>query len=112
MFQISVRTLGRLTDPQQFDNIILKPGSNGSLVRVMDVGRAELGAEDYSAKLRFNGYDGVGIGITQLPTANALDVDKACRAELDRLSKRFPPGLQYQIAFDTTTLSATPYAKC
>ena len=103
MFQISVRTLGRLTDPEQFNNIILKPGSNGSLVRVIDVGHSELGAEDYSAKLRFNGYDGVGIGITQLPTANALDVDKACRDELDRLSKRFPPGLQYQIAFDTTT---------
>ncbi len=103
MFQISVRALGRLTDPEQFNNIILKSGSNGSLVRIIDVGRAELGAEDYSVKLRFNGYDGVGIGITQLPTANALDVDKACRDELERLSKRFPPGLQYKIAFDTTT---------
>ena len=70
---------------------------------VIDVGHSELGAEDYSAKLRFNGYEGVGIGITQLPTANALDVDKACRDELQRLSKRFPPGLEYQIAFDTTT---------
>jgi HAE1 family hydrophobic/amphiphilic exporter-1 len=103
MFQISVRALGRLTDPEQFNNIILKPGSNGSLVRVIDVGHAELGAEDYSVKLRFNGYEGVGIGITQLPTANALDVDKACRDELDRLSTRFPPGLEYQVAFDTTT---------
>ena len=64
---------------------------------------AELGAEDYSARLRFNGYDGVGIGVTQLPTANALDVDKAVRVELDRLSKRFPPGLEYKVAFDTTT---------
>ena len=103
MFQISVRALGRLTDPEQFNNIILKPGSNGSLVRVIDVGHSELGAEDYSAKLRFNGYEGVGIGITQLPTANALDVDKAVRAELDRLSTRFPPGLEYSVAFDTTT---------
>jgi len=103
MFQISVRAVGRLTDPQQFDNIVLKPGGNGALVRLLDVGYSELGAEDYSAQLRFNGYDGVGIGITQLPTANALDVDKAVRDELNRLSKRFPPGLQYQIAFDTTT---------
>src|SRR5450759_4708518 len=103
MFQISVRALGRLTDPEQFNNIVLKPGSNGSLVRVIDVGHSELGAEDYSAKLRFNGYEGVGIGITQLPTSKALDVDKACRDELQRLSKRFPPGLEYQIAFDTTT---------
>ena len=103
MYQISVRAVGRLTDPQQFDHIILKPGSNGALVRLIDVGYAQLGAEDYSARLRFNGYDGVGIGITQLPTANALDVDKAVRAELDRLSKRFPSALQYAIAFDTTT---------
>src|SRR5208283_1787652 len=103
MFQISVRAVGRLTDPQQFDNIVLKPGGNGALVRLVDVGYSELGAEDYSARLRFNGYDGVGIGITQLPTANALDVDKAVRSELGRLAKRFPPGLEYQIAFDTTT---------
>jgi hydrophobic/amphiphilic exporter-1 (mainly G- bacteria), HAE1 family len=103
MFQISVRAVGRLTEPAQFNNIILKPGSNGALVRVMDVGHAELGAEDYSARLRFNGFDGVGIGVTQLPTANALDVDKAVKSELTRLSQRFPPGLEYKVAFDTTT---------
>ncbi|HLI64172.1 MAG TPA: efflux RND transporter permease subunit, partial [Terriglobales bacterium] len=103
MYQISVRTVGRLTEPSQFDNIILKSGSNGALVRLIDVGRAELGAEDYSGQLRYNGYKGIGIGVSQLPTANALDVDQAVRAELARLSKRFPPGLHYAIAFDTTT---------
>ena len=103
MYQISVRAVGRLTETSQFDNIILKPGNNGALVRLIDVGHAELGAEDYSGKLRFNGYNGIGIGVSQLPTANALDVDKAVRAELDRLKLRFPPGLQYAIAFDTTT---------
>ena len=103
MFQISVRAVGRLTDSHQFDNIILKQGGNGALVRLVDVGYSELGAEDYSTRLRFNGYDGVGIGVTQLPTANALDVDKAVKAELTRLSKRFPPGLEYAVAFDTTT---------
>ena len=103
MYQISVRALGRLTEAAQFDNIVLKPGNNGALVRLIDVGHAELGAEDYSGKLRFNGYNGIGIGITQLPTANALDVDKAVRAELARLAKRFPPGLHYGVAFDTTT---------
>jgi HAE1 family hydrophobic/amphiphilic exporter-1 len=103
MYQISVRALGRLTEASQFDNIILKPGINGALVRLSDVGHAELGAEDYSGQLRYNGHNGIGIGISQLPTANALDVDKAVRAELDRLSKRFPPGLHYAIAFDTTT---------
>jgi HAE1 family hydrophobic/amphiphilic exporter-1 len=95
--------VGRLTEAAQFDNIILKPGSNGALVRLMDVGHAELGAEDYSGKLRFNGYNGIGIGVSQLPTANALAVDKAVRAELERLKKRFPPGLEYAVAFDTTT---------
>ena len=103
MYQISVRTVGQLTEPAQFDNIILKSGSNGALVRLIDVGRAELGAEDYSGKLRYNGYKGIGIGVSQLPTANALDVDHAVRSELARLSKRFPPGLHYAIAFDTTT---------
>ena len=103
MFQISVRAIGRLVDTQQFDNIVLKAGSNGALVRLIDVGYSQLGAEDYSTRLRFNGYDGVGIGVTQLPTANALDVDKAVRAELDRLAVHFPPGLKYSVAFDTTT---------
>lgn len=103
MFQISVRAVGRLTEASQFENIILKPGNNGALVRLKDVGRAELGAEDYSSVLRYNGYDSIGIGVSQLPTANALDVDKAVRAEMVRLSKRFPPGLLYQTAFDSTT---------
>jgi len=103
MYQISVRAVGRLTEAAQFNDIILKPGTNGALVRLRDVGRAELGAEDYSSILSFNGYEGVGIGVTQLPTANALDVDHAVRTELARLSKRFPPGLRYDIAFDTTT---------
>jgi len=103
MYQISVRAVGRLTEAEQFNNIILKPGNNGALVRLIDVGHAELGAEDYSGKLRYNGYNGIGIGVSQLPTANALDVDQAVRAELARLSKRFPPGLRYAVAFDTTT---------
>lgn len=103
MFQISVRAVGRLTEAAQFNNIILKPGNNGALVRLKDVGRAELGAEDYSSILRYSGFDAIGLGVSQLPTANALDVDKAVRLELARLSKRFPPGLEYQIAFDSTT---------
>jgi hydrophobic/amphiphilic exporter-1 (mainly G- bacteria), HAE1 family len=102
-FQISVRAAGRLTEVAQFDDIILKPGVNGALVRLKDVGRAELGAEDYSGELRFNGYEGIGIGISQLPTANALDVDKAVKEELAKLSQRFPPGMKYAMAFDSTT---------
>jgi HAE1 family hydrophobic/amphiphilic exporter-1 len=104
VYQISVRAVGRLRDPAEFENIIIKSGNDGSLVRLKDVGRAELGAEDYSSNLRYNGYEAIGIGVTQLPTANAIDIDRKVRAELARLSKRFPPGLKYQIAFDTTTV--------
>jgi hydrophobic/amphiphilic exporter-1 (mainly G- bacteria), HAE1 family len=101
-YQISVRAIGRLSDPKEFENIILKTGTDGTLVRIRDVGRAELGAEDYSSLLRFNGHDAVGIAVTQLPGANALDVDRAAKAELARLSRNFPPGLKYAVAFDTT----------
>jgi len=103
-YQISVRAVGRLSEASEFDNIILKTGSDGTLVRVKDVGRAELGAENYGTLLRFNGHDAVGLAVTQLPGANALDVDKAAKAELLRLSKNFPPGIKAAVAFDTTTV--------
>jgi HAE1 family hydrophobic/amphiphilic exporter-1 len=101
-FQISVRAIGRLTEASQFENIILKTNSDGTLVRLKDVGRAELGAEDYSSDLMFNGRESVGLGVTQLSSANALEVDRLVIAELDRLSTHFPPGMKYQNAFDTT----------
>jgi len=101
-YQVSVRAVGRLSEPAQFDNIILKTNSDGTLVRLKDVGHAELGAEDYATDLQFNGQDAVGLGVTQLSTANALDVDRLAIAELERLSKSFPPGLHYKLAFDTT----------
>ncbi len=101
-FQISVRAVGRLSEAPQFDNIILKSNADGTLVRLRDVGHAELGAEDYSSDLEYKGHESVGIAITQLSTANALEVDRRCIAELDRLAKRFPPGMKYELAFDTT----------
>ncbi|MBZ5656077.1 MAG: multidrug efflux RND transporter permease subunit [Acidobacteriia bacterium] len=101
-FQISVRAVGRLSEATQFENIILKSNADGTLVRLRDVGRAELGAENYGSNLMYNGHESVGLGITQLSTANALDVDRRCIAELERLSKRFPPGMRYELAFDTT----------
>src|SRR6201997_952259 len=103
-YQVSVRAIGRLSEAAQFDNIVLKTGSDGTLVRLKDIGRAELGAEDYGSMLRFNGHQAVGMGVTQLPGANALDVDKAVKAELIRLSSNFPPGLKVAVAFDTTTV--------
>src|SRR5580700_2065802 len=101
-FQISVRVVGRLSETAQFNDVILKSNSDGTLVRLKDVGHAELGAEDYTTDLDYNGRDAIGIAVTQLSTANALDVHQKCVAELDRLSKRFPPGMKYEIAFDTT----------
>jgi HAE1 family hydrophobic/amphiphilic exporter-1 len=101
-FQISVRAVGRLSEASQFDNIILKSNADGTLVRLRDVGRSELGAENYGSNLMYNGHESVGLGVTQLSTANALDVDRRCIAELERLSKRFPPGMKYELAFDTT----------
>src|SRR5712671_6670699 len=101
-FQISVRAVGRLSEASQFENIILKSNADGTLVRLKDVGRAELGAEDYGTDLDYNGRDAVGLGVTQLSTANALDVHRKCLAELERLSKHFPPGMKYEVAFDVT----------
>jgi HAE1 family hydrophobic/amphiphilic exporter-1 len=102
MYQLSVRAVGRLREPEEFDNIIVKAGEGGSLVRLKDVGRAELGAETYSSQLRFQGVEAVGFGVIQLPTANALDVEHAVVAEMERLSAQFPPGLRYLVAFNTT----------
>ncbi|HEY7292153.1 MAG TPA: multidrug efflux RND transporter permease subunit [Vicinamibacterales bacterium] len=103
-YQISVRAAGRLSDPAQFDDIILKRSADGALVRVRDVGRTELGAESYSTASRFNGHDAIGFGVLQLPTANALQVYRDVVAEIDRLSRRFPPGMKVEVAFDTTTV--------
>jgi len=101
-YQVSVRAVGRLSEPAQFDNIILKTNSDGTLVRLKDVGHAELGAESYSTDLQFDGHDAIGIGVTQLSTANALDVDRKAIAELNRLQQSFPPGMHAKVAFDTT----------
>ena len=101
-YQFSIRAKGRLSTPAQFEDLIVKTGQDGTLVRLRDVGRAELGAQDYSSLLRFNGREAVGLGVYQLPSANALAVKKAVTAELDRLISLFPPGVKFRIAFDTT----------
>jgi HAE1 family hydrophobic/amphiphilic exporter-1 len=102
-FQVPVRVVGRLSDPAEFDQIIVKNSSTG-LVLLKDVGHSVVGAEDYSTRLEFNGMTGVGIGVQQLSNANALDVDRLAKSTLVELSKRFPPGLQYRVAFDSTTV--------
>jgi hydrophobic/amphiphilic exporter-1 (mainly G- bacteria), HAE1 family len=100
MYNLSVRALGRLTEPTQFENVVLKAGADGALVRVRDVGRVELGAETYSANLRFVGLEASGMGIQLLPSANALQVYAGVMKEMARLEKNFPPGLEWRLAFD------------
>ncbi len=102
-FQIPVRVVGRLTSPEEFDNIIVKNSSNG-LVLLKDVGHSVVGAEDYSSALKYLGHEANGIGVEQLSNANALEVDRAAKAALQDLSKGFPPGLKYAVAFDSTTV--------
>ena len=102
-FQYSVRAVGRLSSPEEFNNLILKQGPTG-VILVKDVGRAEIGAEDYSNTLEYSGQPAIGIGVQQLTNANALEVDRKAKAELATLAKTFPPGLHYIVAFDTTTV--------
>jgi HAE1 family hydrophobic/amphiphilic exporter-1 len=101
-YQISVRAVGRLADANEFSDIVVKRAEGGDLVRIRDIGRVELGAEDYNSIFRFNGHKGVGIGVLQLSGANALDIDKKIITVLNGLSTSFPPGLKYRIAFDAT----------
>ncbi len=101
-YQINLQAVSRLKDPAEFGNIVLKTGNDGTLVKLQDVGRAELGAQSYNGFLRFSGQEAVGLGIGQLVGSNALDVAREVKAEMQRLSKTFPPGLSYQVAFDTT----------
>jgi HAE1 family hydrophobic/amphiphilic exporter-1 len=99
-YTLSVRALGRLTEPSQFDNVVIKAGQGAALVRIRDVGRVELGAETYSANLRFIGLEASGMGIQLLPSANALEVYQGVMKEMARLEKAFPPGLEWRLAFD------------
>ncbi|MDY6900867.1 MAG: efflux RND transporter permease subunit, partial [Cyanobacteriota bacterium] len=102
MYQIDLRAVSRLQTASEFDDIIVSSGENGVLVKLKDVGRAELGAENYNSFLRFKGNQGVGVGIFPTPGSNALEVAAAVKAEMAELAKDFPPGMQYQVAFDTT----------
>jgi hydrophobic/amphiphilic exporter-1 (mainly G- bacteria), HAE1 family len=101
-FQLNIRAVGRLTTPKQFDDLILSTLPNGGYVRFSDVGRVDLGAQDYSQTVRFDGHPAVAIGIQAFPTANALDVAKAVRAAMADFQKDFPPGVSAKIAFDST----------
>lgn len=102
--QMSVKATGRLKTPEQFNDLIIKKGLNGSLVRLRDVGYSEIGAENYSSILRYQGHDAVGIGVSQLPNANALEVGNNVKKTMESLQKTFPPGLKHYLVVDTTKI--------
>jgi hydrophobic/amphiphilic exporter-1 (mainly G- bacteria), HAE1 family len=101
-FQYTIELQGRLTDPDQFANVIVKTGNNGEVTRLRDVGHVELGAQTYSQYFNLDGKPAAGIGIYQSPGANALEVEKAVKAKMEELGRAFPQGLVYTIPFDTT----------
>jgi hydrophobe/amphiphile efflux-1 (HAE1) family protein len=102
-FQLNLQTLGRLTTAEQFGNIVLRANPDGSLVRISDVARVDLGAQNQDIEGRLNGEPAVAIGVYLSPGANAVQTAAQVRANLDRLSQRFPPGLKYLVNYDTTT---------
>ncbi len=99
-----VATSGRMTEPSQFENIILRASQQGTgaIVRVKDIGHVELGSKDYSIRSKYNGKNATLIAVYQQPGANALQVAKDVRAALAEMKKTFPAGLDYDIALDTT----------
>ena len=98
----TVTVHGRLRSVEEFENVVIKAGANGSVVRLKDVARVELAATDYSRSSRLNGEPVATLAVFQLPDANALEVSEGVRATLRQLSLRFPPGISYEIPLDTS----------
>jgi HAE1 family hydrophobic/amphiphilic exporter-1 len=103
-FQYTVNVEGRLADPAEFANIIVKINSanGGQITRVKDIGRVELGAQTYAQSFELNNKPAAGIAIFQLPNANALNVATQVNAKITELEKSFPPGVAYDVPFNTT----------
>ena len=99
---LSVTTQSRLSDPEQFERIVLKANSSGEIVRLGDVARVELGARDYSFNLTHRGSPVVGAAVFLAPGANALEVASAVRNRLEELGRNFPAGLEWSIPYDTS----------
>ena len=99
---LSVATQGRLSDPQQFERIVLKTGTTGQIVRLGDVARVELGARDYGFGFTRKGRPTVGAAISLAPRANALQVATAVRARMTELAVKFPAGIAWAIPYDTS----------
>ena len=101
-FLISINAQGRLHTEEEFGNIILKTAQDGSLVRLRDVARIEMGSGSYALRSQLNNKDAVGIGIFQSPGANAIDLSNAVRAKMAELATRFPEDMQWAAPYDPT----------
>jgi len=103
-FQYTVTTLGRLEDAEQFNEIVVKTGTDGRIVRLKDVARVELGALDYTSKSYLNGKPAVAILVFQRPGSNALETSRELIATMDGLAEDFPEGLDYDIVYNPTVV--------
>lgn len=101
-FQLTINSQGRLIEADEFADVIVKTGSSGQVVRIKDIGRAELGAKNYDVSSYLDGQPSVTMAIFQQPGSNALATAEAVRAEMARLAERFPDGVEYKIVYDTT----------
>ncbi|MGN6546730.1 MAG: efflux RND transporter permease subunit [Aureliella sp.] len=101
-FQLTVNTLGRLSEPSQFENIIVRTGENGRVVRVKDVARIELGARDYAADSELDNSPAVSIIVAQRPGSNSLATAEAVEKAIAQMSKTFPEGIEYRIIYNPT----------
>jgi HAE1 family hydrophobic/amphiphilic exporter-1 len=101
-YTYSVRAQGRLTTPEEFGAIVIRENPDGSAVRLRDIARVELGAQVYNVLGRLNGRPAAIIAIYQLPGSNALDCAVGVRKAMAKIRERFPAGLDYQVALDTT----------
>lgn len=101
-FEISVQTQGRLIDPSQFENVVVKSGDDGQLVRIKDVGRVELGAQSYVTKGYLRDKPAIALPIFQRPGTNAIETSDAVIAKMEALAQDFPEGLSYEIVYNPT----------
>ena len=109
--QLTITTEGRLTRTDEFENIIVRANPDGSVVRVKDVARVDLGAKTEERRSRANGAPAAGIGIYQSPGANAVEVARHVREALNELKQRFPDDVAYEVAWDSTVFVTTTVAE-
>ncbi|MEM9271903.1 MAG: efflux RND transporter permease subunit [Cyanobacteria bacterium P01_F01_bin.143] len=102
LFEFTLRAKGRLETANEFEDMVIAVGEGGNLIKLRDVGRAELGAERYDTNALYKGSPAIGLGVFQLPGTNALEVASQVKASIEDLSQQFPPGMNYEVALDAT----------